>query len=464
MFTSAVGPTHTCFHMGLLEGSDLSMVDYMRSKQSPMQEMKQQFKIDKTVLSDLKSSTTADEQWLVNMTLVWYGPLAASLFKPGVPWTFQGDGELRVYNLIAQTIEKLEQLPGYKHLLPILHYDCGTVYSSPFEDTLEDRKELDLSMTKQLFSAVQYLHASGFRHNQINAQNIVYKENNYYLTHFDSVTHIPVGGGRTVDLKKLCETLLPYAAKNSNIQRFLSACIVADNEDMFALLISKLGIPSLSHLKTQRLNAVSAEEAAKESIAADVKRINNRQRTAKSRLASQQWAEQLMQLTEKLPLPRDWIEKTNSAKGTSKNLYVAAKLAAQENLCTLVEDDDKSKGLYGILKITIPFDNLSAFSEHFYKIPEDYLRKGNPISSTHNNNHTFQTSMRIMGFEILKDPTLGNLTLQFHNDMKQKSRDIFQTTRVGTAKRHHQAFLEAQDTDNAVALLLSLAKRPDDKV
>jgi hypothetical protein len=69
-----------------------------------------------------------------------------------------------------------------------------------------------------------------------------------------------------------------------------------------------------------------------------------------------------------------------------------------------------------------------------------------------------------MGFEINKDHTLGDLTLQFHNDMKQNSRDIFQTTRVGTAKRHHQAFLEAQDTDNAVALLLSLAKRPDDKV
>jgi hypothetical protein len=171
-----------------------------------------------------------------------------------------------------------------------------------------------------------------------------------------------------------------------------------------------------------------------------------------------------MQLTEKLPLPPDWIEKTNSAKGTSKNLYVAAKLAAQENLCTLVEDDDKSKGLYGILKITIPFDNLSAFSENFYKIPKDYLRKGNPIYSSKNNNHTFQNSMRIMGFEINKDPTLGNLTLEFHDDMKQKSRDIFQTTRVGTAKRQHQAFLEAQDTDNAVALLLSLAKRPDDKV
>jgi hypothetical protein len=48
--------------------------------------------------------------------------------------------------------------------------------------------------------------------------------------------------------------------------------------------------------------------------------------------------------------------------------------------------------------------------------------------------------------------------------MKQNSRDIFQTARVGTAKRQHQALLEAQDTDNAVALLLSLAKRPDDKV
>jgi hypothetical protein len=69
-----------------------------------------------------------------------------------------------------------------------------------------------------------------------------------------------------------------------------------------------------------------------------------------------------------------------------------------------------------------------------------------------------------MGFEILKDPTLGDLTLQFHNNMKQNSRDIFHTTRVGTAKRQHQALEEAQDTDNAVALLLSLAKRPDNKV
>ena len=125
--------------MGLLEGSDLSMVDYIRSKAIPTGNIAQQPTVDTARRDALHPSRAGGyNQWLRHMMLVWYGPLAANMFEPGVPWSFTGEDGLKVYGLIAHTIQKLEQLPGYKHLLPILHYEDGTVYSSRFERALND--------------------------------------------------------------------------------------------------------------------------------------------------------------------------------------------------------------------------------------------------------------------------------------------------------------------------------------
>ena len=262
--------------MGLLEGSDLSMVDYIRSKAIPTGNIAQQPTVDTARRDALHPSRAGGyNQWLRHMMLVWYGPLAASMFEPGVPWSFTGEDGLKVYGLIAHTIQKLEQLPGYKHLLPILHYEDGTVYSSRFERALndftstEDVRVLDLNMTKQLFSAVQYLHASGFCHNAIDASKIVYTGDNYYLTNFETVTPL-TRSKRTNDLNMLCRTLLSYALPGSEIHRILSNYSAAGSEEVFAPLFVQLGIPSFNALTDQMSVVCSAERKRKLEISAEV--------------------------------------------------------------------------------------------------------------------------------------------------------------------------------------------------